>query len=264
MSKDLDLLNGLQEDAVNLRYKETGKLDSLIRRTEMIIRNIFGNESKYIIDLKRIRFTPIAVSTRTSDDSYRESWIRGIGKLRNLIQTMIDEITLFGTSGKVVARVVPTGDSPTPHSIFIVHGHDEEMKQSVARVVEKLGLKPIILHEQTNSGKTVIEKFIHFGENALFAIVLLSPDDLAYQAGQDPSSAKFRARQNVILELGFFLGKLGRSHVIALHKVVDKFEMPSDYDGVLFVPYDDRGYWKIGLAKELRSAGINVDANNLA
>ncbi|WP_052735114.1 TIR domain-containing protein [Methanosarcina mazei] len=99
------------------------------------------------------------------------------------------------------------------NQIFVVHGHDEEMKQAVARTLEKLDLKPIILHEQVNLGKTIIEKFESCSENVSFAIVLLSPDDIGYNKDQSPGSAMFRARQNVILELGYFMGKLGRKNV---------------------------------------------------
>ena len=97
------------------------------------------------------------------------------------------------------------------------------MKEAVARTLEKLGLEPIILHEQENLGKTIIEKFESCSENVSFAIVLLSPDDLGYKKDKPPESAMFRARQNVILELGYFMGKLGRKNVVALHRRWNKF-----------------------------------------
>ncbi len=113
------------------------------------------------------------------------------------------------------------------------------------------------MHEQPNTGKTIIEKFEHYS-NVSFAIVLLTPDDIG-AAKDDQSNKKQRARQNVILELGYFLGKLGRDRVCALYK--SDVEIPSDYKGVLFIPMDDKGAWKMLLAKEIKQAKIDVDLN---
>lgn len=74
---------------------------------------------------------------------------------------------------------------------------------------------------------------------------------------------RFRARQNVVLELGYFLGKLGRDKVVALYREKADFEMPSDYSGVLFVPFDSQGRWQFDLVRELKASGYDVDANRL-
>ena len=141
--------------------------------------------------------------------------------------------------------------------VFIVHGHDVEAKESVARLIEKFGLNAIILHEQPNAGKTIIEKFEDHS-NVGFAVVLLTLDDLG-TCKDRPEQLNPRARQNVILELGYFMGKLGRSRVCALYK--EGLELPSDYQGVLYVQIDANGAWRTALAKEIKSAGIEVDLN---
>jgi predicted nucleotide-binding protein len=146
--------------------------------------------------------------------------------------------------------------------IFVVHGHDEEMIQAVARTVSSLGLEPVILHEQANQGKTIIEKFELHAEVG-FAIVLLSPDDIAYPKTGSAKNAKHRARQNVILELGYFAGKLGRSKVFSLYREGSDLELPSDIAGLIYTIYDPPGHWCLTLAKELKAAGYNVDLNNL-
>jgi len=148
------------------------------------------------------------------------------------------------------------------NKIFIVHGRDNEMKEAVARALEKLECEAIILHEQPNEGRTVIEKFTDYADVS-FAVVLLSPDDMVYINGDPPEKARPRARQNVILELGFFMGKLERKHTVALCRKADNFEMPSDYAGVVYIDYDDKGHWKYDLAKELRACGYKVDSNKL-
>ena len=146
--------------------------------------------------------------------------------------------------------------------VFIVHGHNEEMKQSTARFIEKFNLESIILHEQPSEGKTIIEKFSDYSDVG-YAIVLLSADDLAYVKNSDPETAKFRARQNVILELGYFLGKLGRNKVAALYENGKDIEIPSDFSGVLYIGYSGDDSWKLSLAKELRASGFNIDMNKL-
>jgi len=128
----------------------------------------------------------------------------------------------------------------------------------VARYIERLGLQPIILHEQANRGRTVIEKLEHYG-NVGFAVILLTPDDEG-RAKQEGAQLRDRARQNVILELGYFIGLLGRSHVCALHR--GSVEIPTDYVGVVFVPLDDGGGWRLHLARELKSASYDIDMNN--
>lgn len=152
---------------------------------------------------------------------------------------------------------------PQSNQIFVVHGYDEEMKQAVARTLGNVGLEPIILHEQANLGKTIIEKFESCSENASFAIVLLSADDFGYKMDQHPESAMLRARQNVILELGYFMGRLGRKNVVALHRNEKEFEFPSDILGILYIPFDPYNGWKLSLAKEIKAAGYDIDYTKL-
>lgn len=144
--------------------------------------------------------------------------------------------------------------------IFIVHGHDEQMKLAVARFIEKMGFEAIILHEQVNEGLTVIEKFEKFSDTG-YGIVLYSPCDVGgkNEENKDNVDIKPRARQNVIFEHGYLIGKLGRNRVAALVED-DSIELPSDIDGILYIPYDD-GNWKFRIAKELKNAGYTVDMN---
>jgi predicted nucleotide-binding protein len=149
--------------------------------------------------------------------------------------------------------------SPRPsNNVFIVHGHDEAAREMTARYVEKLGLRAIILHEQANAGRTIIEKLEHYGD-VDFAIVLLTPDDVG--ASEPESDAlKARARQNVVLELGYFVGKLGRARVCALYK--GDIDLPSDFLGVVYLSMDAPGRWRTLLALELKTAGFDIDLNS--
>ncbi len=144
-------------------------------------------------------------------------------------------------------------------SVFIVHGHDELTKVNVARFIEKLGLDSIILHEQPNKGQTIIEKFESNAADVGFAVVLLTPDDLGAPKDKKDEPSH-RARQNVVMELGYFCGALGRDKVCVLYK--EGVEIPSDYLGVVYTPLDDGDGWHLKLAKEMKEAGLNVDLNN--
>ncbi len=159
------------------------------------------------------------------------------------------------TAGKDSKTIVATAKDKS--KVFIVHGHDEAAREMVARFIERLDLQPIILHEQANRGRTIMEKLEHYG-NVGFAVVLLTPDDEG-RAKQEGAQLQDRARQNVILELGYFIGLLGRSHVCALHR--GSVEIPTDYLGVLFVPLDEGGGWQLRLARELKAAGYDIDMN---
>lgn len=143
--------------------------------------------------------------------------------------------------------------------IFIVHGRNNELKETTARFLEKLELTPIILHEQPNQGKTIIEKFEDYSDVG-FALVLMTPDDMGYLVNEE-SSAKHRARQNVVFELGYFIGKLGRTHVAAIVK--GNIEIPTDISGILYIGVDNSDAWKMMLAKEIKGAGYNIDLNKL-
>ena len=146
--------------------------------------------------------------------------------------------------------------------IFVVHGHDEEMKHAVARVLISLNLEPIILQEKPNENKTLIEKLEQYSD-VDFAVVLLSPDDIAYEKEESETDGKFRARQNVILELGYFLGKLDRHHVFVLYRESNNFEIPSDYFGVLYTKYDESGAWRYNMGKEMKAIDTKIDINGL-
>lgn len=134
--------------------------------------------------------------------------------------------------------------------VFIVHGHEPLMLSQTEAFLRKLDLNPIVLSDQTNEGKTVIEKFEKHSKVS-FAIVLLSPDDIC--------GDERRARQNVILELGYFYGKLGRKNVAPILK--HGTEKPSDFLGIVYISYE--GHWQFELAKEMKAAGLPIDMNKL-
>lgn len=143
-------------------------------------------------------------------------------------------------------------------SVFIVHGHDNETKERTARFIEKLGYNAIILHEQASGGKTIIEK-IESHSNVGFAIVLYTPDDQGnVKSEAEDGQLNGRARQNVVFEHGYLIGKLTRSRVIPL--VSGNIELPNDISGMVYLTDND---WQVEIAKEMKAAGYEIDFNKI-
>lgn len=155
--------------------------------------------------------------------------------------------------------VKPTNiESKSSNKIFIVHGHDDAATYEMARTLEKGGFDPIILREQPDGGLTIIEKIEQYTD-VEYAVVLYTQCDVGRAKAAPIEQEKFRARQNVVFEHGYLLGKLSRNRVCALVK--GDVETPGDISGVVYVPMDADGAWKMRLARNMKSAGYNVDMN---
>ncbi len=279
LQKVLDEVPKLKQLSYDSPQFEGWKID-----TKLAISNAFGNDSAQIHRFNNISYDPTQ-TWDTPDDVFldmlsipsvcQEAYVRGLELAALFLESMIKEveeywedenqITSSRTTGKkqqdgeqtLKSSGAQKNDSSSSNKVFVIHGRDEGTKDMVARFLEQLRLNPVILHEQANLGRTIIEKFedhAHVG----FAVALLTPDDAGSLQGEENSS-KPRARQNVIFEFEYFIGKLGRERVCALVK--GDVEKPSDYDGVLYIPLDSSDGWKNKLIRELKTAGIQVDAN---
>jgi predicted nucleotide-binding protein len=185
-----------------------------------------------------------------------EGKARSIVLLREAIRAVEDEIA--DREPECHPALVAATQSPAHNrKVFVVHGREEGPREAVARFLERLGFEPIILHEQANQGRTVIEK-VEDHSDVGFAVIILTPDDMGNLKGEAPQP---RARQNVLLELGYFIGKLTRKRVCTL-KVGD-LEIPSDWRGVVDEPYDAGAGWRQTLARELEAAGYEIDWNKV-
>ena len=227
------------------------------RDTRIAISYTFLDGDRNIKDFDSIYFSlPISVAGTILPEC-EQVYIRGLKSATEVLQSMLDEIeqywpediqeSAFSSSDKI--------SKGNTNEVFIIHGRDTGSRDMVARFLEQLKLKPVILSEQPNKGLTIIKKFEKHSEVG-FAVALLTPDDTGSLEG---GKKQPRARQNVIFELGFFIGRIGRERVCALTK--GEVEIPSDYSGVVYIPLDDSGGWKSPLLKELKTAGFDIDAN---
>jgi predicted nucleotide-binding protein len=155
-------------------------------------------------------------------------------------------------------KLIKTVRSAIKHRIFIVHGHDKAAKLETVQFIKNIDLRPVVLSDELDRGDTIIENFERYS-NVSAALVLLTPDDVG--KARKARNNKFRARQNVIFELGYFIGKLGRKNVRVLIK--GEIEIPSDFHSVFRIKMDDSGGWRIKLAKELAGAGLKVNLSKI-
>ncbi|MCA1456977.1 nucleotide-binding protein [Bradyrhizobium sp. BRP22] len=157
-----------------------------------------------------------------------------------------------GTAYEGGPKLPEPGD---PKKVFVSHGHDEKAKADVESFLENCGLKPIILADQPNAGRAILEKFEAYGDVG-FAIVLLTADDLGRAKSGFDTDMRPRARQNVIMELGYFMAKLGRGRVCVLLQT--GVEIPSNISGIVAIRYSDESKWQNDLRRELEHAGLKL------
>ncbi len=212
--------------------------------------HIFGEDSR--------QYSRLPESHSTTPNGIREY----LNIMVSLVASNLDDVKAFWEDGNQTPTPIPSetraNEQINTNKVFIVHGRDEGVKDTVARFLEKLGLEPIILAEMPGQGQTIIEKFEQHAQVG-FAIVLLTPDDAGLLQGDENELIRPRARQNVIFELGFFIGRLGREYVRALTK--GEVEIPSNYVGIEYIPLDASGGWKQKLFQELEDVGFKVDAS---
>ncbi len=263
LRKRMDDLNSFDPNGVARRFDpqvtalETSIADTLDR--------IFGPDTveRRRFDVGHLDGGPIQMSLgRGYEPDFKPYLEKGkaralaaIGSAIKALEEEVEEQSAYATLDKGRLEVTPVAPTTTSKRIFIVHGREEGPRESVARFLEKLGFTPIILNEQANQGRTVIEKVEAYSDVG-FAVVLLTPDDEGNLKGERPQD---RARQNVILELGFFIGRLGREYVCTL--VSGSVEIPSDWRGVVDERFEANGAWKQMLARELQAANHPIDWN---
>lgn len=260
MDKFIKKFNEIRNSLSSCENKK--ELEGIVDRTAAVINKYYGKDNEYTNIITDI-YNNIDIGML-----YTENY----NKVGSLINLVIDDLELSEKKEDLIykpmleekkKKEIIEEITELNNKVFIVHGHNEIMKQSVARIIEKLDLEPIILHEQANQGMTIIEKFLN-NSNVGFSIILLSADDIGYSKKDGNSSAKDRARQNVIFELGFFTAKLGRKRVVALVENSKNFEIPSDVHGVIYIPFEGiDGKWKFDIAKELMESGYNLDVKKI-
>jgi predicted nucleotide-binding protein len=191
---------------------------------------------------------------------YDPFWLQNWGGCSSAIQQAVGrQKERIAQLKERASTVRPTEASrPPPAKVFIVHGHDRTVLAEVARFLGKLDIESIILMEQPHGGRTLMEK-LERNSDVAYAVVLCTADD--FGRAEDEQELQQRPRQNVILELGYFIGSLGRGNLCVLRE--EGLDMPSDFHGVGYHVLDATGAWQLSLAREMKAAGLPVDLNKL-
>lgn len=225
-----------------------------------LLASAFGDEGEPVIRW----WSRINNMASDHEDAYMsdvDSYHPGAVFLRQT-QDLVDMLDSFGAEMQFAVdptsvAAAPQGSAEVPTRAFIVHGRDpSHIRDTVARVIAAAtSLEPVILAEQLNRGRTLIEKFRAHATTACVAIVIMTGDDAARLTANTTDPLNPRPRQNVVLELGYFLALLPPERIIVLRE--DGLETPSDFDAVVYYPLD--ASWPHNLAKELAGLGVTVD-----
>lgn len=170
------------------------------------------------------------------------------GKNTEEIRAIIDKCTAVGAKNR---------------NVFVVYGHDQVARTQLEAMLRRWDLNPLIFDQLESSGDTIIEKLEKYISQAGFGIVLATPDDIGYPK-DDEGAKKHRVRQNVVLEMGMLLARLGRPKVAILLKNIEDMEKPSDINGLVYLPFtSDVKEASVDLAKELNKNGYDIDVAKL-
>lgn len=252
----LELENNFKRFGVN-EYFEKFKLG-----LEYFLKTSFGENSDELNKFKKIRFLYSGprgyegIQVPLDIETYKD----GLKSTKILLEVIKENIRINGlTKNKPTAtQIISETKKTISDKVFIVHGHDELIISQVSEVLRKLGLEPIILKDTANNGDTIIEKIERLSNEVGFGIVLYTACDIG---GKNEKDLKPRARQNVVLEHGYLMAKIGRKNTMALIK--DKVEAPSDISGLLYTPVDEHKAWQYKLVDELKASGYNVSKDKI-
>lgn len=282
MTKDdaLKKLNILIEDIEKLKgegYKEKNtNFLKFENRVERYIKSIFGNNSNYMKKFEDISFISLSFDGNSffedNNKVYenRKAYYEGLEETKSLFESIIEEIEeewedninksyVYNDYGNVKVNIINNNYEKPKDKVFIVHGHDELAIIQVSEIIRKLKLEPIVLRDQASRSSTVIEKIEAYTQDVAFGVILYTECDWG---GKEKNELQRRARQNVVLEHGYLMAKIGRENTLALVK--GKVEIPGDISGVVYTPMDDYNAWATKLAKELKAAEYKIDLNDLA
>ncbi|MBR5941385.1 MAG: nucleotide-binding protein [Neisseriaceae bacterium] len=253
---DLDKLKKLIRQADELLAQEvttsSPEFSAWHLSVKRFLEHKFGKDSTETKEFDKTYFSSPISFGNTSESEWIKDCARGITETKLILETYLEEMEESQNS------LNENNDNRNIDltKVFIVHGHNGEIKQKVARLLEQQNIQPIILDEQVNAGNTIIEKFEQ-NSNVGVAICLFTADDTGKANKDKNDKPKPRARQNVVLETGFFMGKLGRGRIVVIAD--NGIELPSDMQGVVYI----NNNWEFSMLKELKSMGFEIDLNKI-
>lgn len=252
--KENQIYNGYEADREKWKewpdYQESSfgrwSLPSEFQESKSLIYSLYRN----VAEEGAQGFSVASELIQTTGQTYDDAIFEFNQQFLEFFELVVKEIVNANPEVETSTHLQIHGDT-----VFVVHGHDHELKNAVQLLLVRAGVNHVVLHEQADKGRTIIDKLVEESAGSNYAIALLSPDDLLDDGSK-------RARQNVILEIGYFIGRLGKERVRLLKK--GDTEVPSDLAGILYENYDIGGAWKMKICKELIAVGIHVDMKAVA
>jgi predicted nucleotide-binding protein len=236
-------------------HGENTEFDKWNRLATLTIEKVLGGS--HANEFEDISYSPSVFSMDSNGHEFIKAHNSGRNRAKAMIESFIEEIEEFWEEEKNIQNKEEKNIAPLDKSkVFIVHGHDDGLVAKVQLFLKKIGLESIVLHEQANLGKVILEKLEHYTDVG-FAIVLYTPCDLGKAKADE--ELKARARQNVVFEHGYLMGKLGRENVAFI--VDGKIETPGDISGAVYSSTSN--HWQFDIVKELKAVGYEVSADNL-
>ena len=249
---DVEKLNSLISEAAELIRLNSDiyspQLKAWKSKCIRFISNMFGNDSIEFQQFEKIRFGLMVITSQTTKSEEIAAAAAGLEQAKEFL---LDILADLDTKDRI------ENGEDVKNKVFIVHGHDSALKYQVSNLLRKVGIPPIILHEQINASDTIIEKLERYGAEAAAAVILFTPDDFGNVATEEEK--RKRARQNVVFEAGFFMGLLGRNKTIIV-VTDDNIELPGDLSGVVYSTGETA---ETAIAAELKRMGLPVDMNKL-
>lgn len=229
--------------------------DAWQHRTEVVLRSIFQVGSPTYEKFQSVHYSPMIWTENTDSRPYR---VNGIRQAVTILESAKLELEIEQEVTPPTPAESVSPKAANSERVFIVHGQDEGRKYELESYLQKLlSGAPVILHQEPNAGQVLIEKLEASASSIGYAVVLLTGDDLGRAKQLEKQDEKPRARQNVVFEMGFFLGLLGRQRMAVLYE--PGVELPSDLNGLVYIPLDAAGGWKGKLASEMDHSGLHVD-----
>ena len=215
------------------------------------VKNILKAEKMSVLEEKR-NGNNLATVLRLENGCIINCWDKGTVSCQGKNSEQI--ITLLSGSFSIADQ---------NRKVFVVYGHDNNARTQLEAMLRRWDLEPLILDQLISSGQTIIEKLEEYTKQANFGIVLATPDDIGYPR-DDESKKQYRVRQNVVLELGMLLSRIGREKVAILLSQSENMERPSDLEGLIYIPFKNNvEETKLSLAKEMQNNGYKLDISKL-
>lgn len=257
LQKLIDEIDVLIDEQVTIN---SASFKSWFNLIEIFLKNNFGNENAWLTSIYGLHFAPVGYNVDMKNFEEIYACKQDLEQAKHILLYCLEDLQEKEEIKKQENNFMSSQKETelSYQKVFIVHGHDGELKHRVARLIEKQGIEAIILDEQVNSGRTIIEKFEE-NSDVGGAICLFTADDMGkkkWEAGEEKYSP--RPRQNVVFEAGYFMGKLGRNHVVIISE--SGVELPSDMSGIV---YTNTQNWELDVLKELKVMGYSIDMNKL-